>query len=350
MIIRAPRSPERYYRLDHAIARDQRLSYAARGLLIMLLTRPDNWQVSVENLRREVKDSAKPLGRDAVYALLSELERVGYLARMQPRDSGGKVGRYIYVVGEDPCAVTQTLLARMEGEITDDVQIDDPLTDLPYPAEPYPAEPRPANPTLRTNDIQERTNHHEQPNAQLPVRRARGELVQISGRDGLVATEAGSLINSEGRQVYDQAAPEGTYRTSAGTQADWEARAQAEQSEELHQLVRMWRSLAPQKVGQMRTIRDCWVRARADGPPLCDIAQTILEAAYDYCQERSRAIKEDPASLRFVARLDRWLQEDQWQPYAPDDTATVLDFSQENPIRQRRLFERMLDDTMEGGQ
>lgn len=75
---------------------NENLSWEARGMLAFLLTKPDNWEVSVAHL---VKSS--PAGRDKVYRIMQELEESGNLIRIQERDSAtGKIAGYRYEVHE----------------------------------------------------------------------------------------------------------------------------------------------------------------------------------------------------------------------------------------------------------
>lgn len=119
-IRRAPRPESGFYILDKKISEDKRLSWAARGLLVYLLGKPDHWQVSVAALVNETGGSAKPTGRDGVYSLLRELESCGYLTKTQGRKSGGKFDQNDYIVSETP---------------------------VPLPPAPLTAEPFTANPT-----------------------------------------------------------------------------------------------------------------------------------------------------------------------------------------------------------
>lgn len=109
---------------------DQRrrgLSWAARGLLIILLGKPDHWNVSVEHLIKQTKFAAgKASKRDAVRVILKELETVGYLVADMARDSGGLFDGMAYTVYEKPIT---------------------PQTD--YPA---PDKPAPDNPLLTSTD------------------------------------------------------------------------------------------------------------------------------------------------------------------------------------------------------
>lgn len=123
-IIRAPRPEGNFYLLNKSISEDRRLSWAARGVLVFLLGKPDHWKVSPAHLRGETAGSIKPTGRDGIYGLLDELISAGYVRREQPRSESGALGEVTYLVSESP------------------------LPDSPYPAGQHTAEPLPANPTL----------------------------------------------------------------------------------------------------------------------------------------------------------------------------------------------------------
>lgn len=102
MIVRAPRPNSNFYILDKTISDDKKLSWAARGLLIHLLGKPDHWQVSPANLVNETRDSGAPLGRDGVYRLLQQLIVAGYIQYDRRRDEGGTLREARYLVGESP--------------------------------------------------------------------------------------------------------------------------------------------------------------------------------------------------------------------------------------------------------
>jgi len=102
-IRRAHRPDSAFYVLSNCISGDRRLSWAARGLLVYLLSKPDHWTVSTANLVNETAQCAgKSSGRDAVYAVLRELIAVGYLRRIQERRADGSLSPVEYEVSEVP--------------------------------------------------------------------------------------------------------------------------------------------------------------------------------------------------------------------------------------------------------
>ncbi|XQA72090.1 hypothetical protein ACM9XA_11365 [Xanthomonas sacchari] len=138
-IVRAPRPESNYYVLSKAISEDGRLSWAARGLLVYLLGKPDNWQVNVESLRKQTAGARIRTGRDGLYALLAELEQTGYLRRERQRGEAGRLSEVDYAVSEIPCSPRPA----------------DPEMDQPHPAQPDTAQPDTANPTLTSNDLKQ---------------------------------------------------------------------------------------------------------------------------------------------------------------------------------------------------
>ena len=108
--------------IDRRSVEDDRLSWAARGVLAYLLAKPDDWKVRVEDLRKR-----GDLGRDAIYAVLNELQRWGYLERVRQRNPRGSFGD------------------------VDSTLFEVPVPGLPDTARPYPGQPDPAKPRLLSN-------------------------------------------------------------------------------------------------------------------------------------------------------------------------------------------------------
>lgn len=128
-IQRAARPQSNFYLLDKRISEDDRLSWAARGMLIFLLGKPDHWVVSVAHLTNQTANAVgKSSRRDAVYAILKELETVGYIIKHRGRQEGGEFGKVEYIVTEEPCTEKPDV-------------VDSPDTDNPDTVEPDTVKP-----------------------------------------------------------------------------------------------------------------------------------------------------------------------------------------------------------------
>jgi hypothetical protein len=110
MIVRAPRPTERFTIVDNVVIDDDRLSFRALGLLITILSKPDNWRTDSVSLSRS-KDNAIPRddpdhpshgeGREAVRTALRDLEACGYLVRTREQIDGGR-WRTVTMVFDSP--------------------------------------------------------------------------------------------------------------------------------------------------------------------------------------------------------------------------------------------------------
>ena len=85
--------------VDNTFINDDRLSYKATGLLIYLLSKPDDWQTYISQLSK-----AKKEGKDAVMTGLNELIKYGYITRQKTKDKKGKFSGYDYTVYDTPIA------------------------------------------------------------------------------------------------------------------------------------------------------------------------------------------------------------------------------------------------------
>ena len=75
-----------YVVIPNALAQDNRLSFEARGALVMLLSMPDDWSVNKSWLIKQTK-----AGRDKVTSIIKELELCGYMSKRTTHDKLGKI-------------------------------------------------------------------------------------------------------------------------------------------------------------------------------------------------------------------------------------------------------------------
>lgn len=102
MITRKARPASNYYVLSNDIAADKDLTWEARGMLIYLLTKQDNWRVSIQALVNETRNAiGKAAGREKVYNIINQLIAAGYMTRNQARDTeSGRMLEMDYFVSE----------------------------------------------------------------------------------------------------------------------------------------------------------------------------------------------------------------------------------------------------------
>ena len=104
--------------------RDERLSLKAKGLLSMLLSLPDDWEISIRGLASIVTD-----GVGAVQTGINELIEAGYIVRRRQHAESGAFAGFEYIIHEVP-----------------------PCTENPYTADPYTGKPYTENPAQSSKD------------------------------------------------------------------------------------------------------------------------------------------------------------------------------------------------------
>lgn len=81
---------DHYTQIPNAWVRDGRLSFKARGLLVLIMSHRSGWQMSVNSLATLNKE-----GKDSIRSAIHELEQAGYLRRSQ--ENNGRFGEAVWV-------------------------------------------------------------------------------------------------------------------------------------------------------------------------------------------------------------------------------------------------------------
>lgn len=171
--IRRAARRHRFVIVDQSAVEDTRLSWAARGLLAYLLSRPDDWKVLVNDLRKRGN-----LGRDGIYALLRELRQAGYMRFEHNRDARGRIRGGTYIVSEVPA----------------------PHPDLPDPVKPGPAAPRPVKPgALPKTDRKERTTTTTRQTNTYPDRKPNHDMQRFGFPPGVPTEMRAPVTGTEPR-------------------------------------------------------------------------------------------------------------------------------------------------------
>lgn len=95
MIVRVSKHTSHYSVIDNTGLNDIRLSLKARGLLGYLLTKPDNWEVTVKGIISQVPD-----GRTVVQSALKEMSKFGYAECKVSRGAHGRLDGKKWVIYE----------------------------------------------------------------------------------------------------------------------------------------------------------------------------------------------------------------------------------------------------------
>ena len=122
--------------VSQSIMRDRNLSIAERGMLITLLSLPDNWHLTIKGLCEILPD-----GKDKIGSTLNSLIDKGYVTREQSRGENGKFDSTDLEVHETPIPKDDdTQNGEKDPEAPSNTEIS------PYPEKPDTEKPHPENP------------------------------------------------------------------------------------------------------------------------------------------------------------------------------------------------------------
>lgn len=129
-IIRQKRK-DRFSIINNKIIEDKKISFKARGLLIYMLSKPDDWKFYPDELAKHSdKDGVK-----AINTALQEMESVGYLVRKRKRDNKGHFKGIDYLLYETPQVINPDSQNRNAGKRNADLRNSEngrlPNTDIP---------------------------------------------------------------------------------------------------------------------------------------------------------------------------------------------------------------------------
>ena len=115
-----------YVNVYKGIVMDRSLSLRDRGMLLTLLSLPDNWGFTIAGLAKILPD-----GKHAIKSSIEALQKAGYLSKEQSRSEAGVFGENVIEVSETPCS---------------------PLTGFPLADNPTSENPVPGNQSQLNNN------------------------------------------------------------------------------------------------------------------------------------------------------------------------------------------------------
>lgn len=138
--------------VDKHFIDDNKLSLQSKGLLLYLLSKPDNYYHNESDISNHCVN-----GRDSIRSSVNELMKAGYLIKFRSKDSSGQFTKSIWYILEVPKFKSD--IPVYENNLDIDNKVDSsnlfpetPLTENPQTENPSTGKPQPENPTVIKND------------------------------------------------------------------------------------------------------------------------------------------------------------------------------------------------------
>jgi len=114
VIVRAPFGGDGYTSISNIVARAPRLSLQARGLLLLLGSHEEGWELSEKALV-----SGTIHGVDFIRSAMAELEEDGYIRRYRERLPNGRWGPSLWIITDTPALLESWAAQRIAEEAED---------------------------------------------------------------------------------------------------------------------------------------------------------------------------------------------------------------------------------------
>ena len=185
----------RFTQIPNEWARDPRVGFRAKGVLLYLMSHKSGWKTSIEHLT-----SLGPDGRDAIRTAIAELEMHGYLVRKRLRNKGQ--------------------LAGAEWVLQDPFDEQAPITENPIQENPVEENPmvKKTN-SKKTNQIekQKNTNNLFEDFWLLYPRKTGKGLARTAYEKALLKTDEATLLKAVESYAQDPNLPEDQFVPHAST-------------------------------------------------------------------------------------------------------------------------------------
>jgi len=116
-----------YTTIDNSVSKDIKLSLKAKGLLLVIMSLPNDWDFTINGISMICKE-----GRDSIYSAINELIKNGYCSRIKIKNDKGVIVGSDYTFYEQP-------------------QNNNPHTESPYTGFPYMDNPIQLNTNIINN-------------------------------------------------------------------------------------------------------------------------------------------------------------------------------------------------------
>ena len=133
---------ENFTSIHNKLINDSRISLKAKGIMLYMLSKPENWKYNPKEIAKNSKD-----GLDSVYSGIKELIEAGYISRT--RHSDGTVDYFVFEDIE-------------ENDIVDFSKKENPNRENPNRENPNRENPNRENPNRENPDVYKRKNTNKE--------------------------------------------------------------------------------------------------------------------------------------------------------------------------------------------
>ena len=110
--------------IANSVFKDRRLSAKAKGILVEMLSLPENWDYTLKGLTTLFSD-----GIDSIRQGIKELEENGCIVRERKRDARGRLGGMEYVIYETPEKAVENSAPEQSSPVNAEPTEDFPVQD-----------------------------------------------------------------------------------------------------------------------------------------------------------------------------------------------------------------------------
>lgn len=112
-LVRRGRPNVRYTAISNSLINNLSLSPEARLTMIYLLSKPEDWKLQVNDIRRFLGNAQKLCGRNKAYEVIKELKASAYIIAVNETADNGRFERITYYVFDEPHPAPEAFIAEL---------------------------------------------------------------------------------------------------------------------------------------------------------------------------------------------------------------------------------------------
>ncbi|WP_297802892.1 hypothetical protein [uncultured Brevundimonas sp.] len=114
-LVRRGRPNVRYTAISNSLINNLSLSPEARLTMIYLLSKPEDWKLQVNDIRRFLGTTEKQCGRNKAYEVIKELKASAYIIAINEIADNGRFNRITYYVFDEPHPAPEAFIAELRA-------------------------------------------------------------------------------------------------------------------------------------------------------------------------------------------------------------------------------------------